>query len=130
MDDALCAGGPVAGVGRADSVTHGTWVLEGLGGNSVAGLAEYMPTLRFGADGEVSGSDGCNRVRGGYATAGTALSFIAIASTRMGCTQGEALAQAFAAALSITQSYELQDGVLSLFDQSGQEIMRFGQGDG
>jgi heat shock protein HslJ len=122
-----CAAGPDAGSVPAGSVTSGTWVLESLGGNPVAGLAEHLPTLRFGADGEVSGADGCNRIHGRYATDGPALSFSALASTRMGCTQGEALAQAFAAALSITLSYELDSGVLSLFDSHSTEIMRFAQ---
>ena len=108
----------------------GTWVLERLGGNSVEGLSEHLPSLRFGADGEVSGADGCNRIHGRYATEGSALSFSAMASTRMGCTQGEALAQAFAAALSITLSYELQGGALLLFDRDDQEIMRFVQAGG
>jgi heat shock protein HslJ len=120
-----CSGLPRASSGPVDSVTQGTWVLQSVGGSSVTDMAEHLPSLRFGSDGAVSGFDGCNRVRGGYSTDGQMLSFRGVASTRMACGRGEALSQAFGAALSITQSFELQDGVLSFFDGTGQAIMRF-----
>jgi heat shock protein HslJ len=122
-----CSGLPGTGGSSPTTMTDGAWVLTDLGGGAVGDMAEHLPTLSFGADGMVSGSDGCNRLRGGYTTDGQMLSFEAMASTRMACTHGEALAQAFGAALSITQSYRLDGDALTLFDGTGEPIMRFEQ---
>lgn len=47
--------------------------------------APGRPWLRFGADGRVSGSDGCNRLMGGWSLEGDVVSLRRMASTMMFC---------------------------------------------
>jgi heat shock protein HslJ/membrane-bound inhibitor of C-type lysozyme len=59
------------------------WVVSKLSG--VLAIAEPPATLRFGADGRVSGSSSCNRYSGGYTLTGEGLTFSQMASTRRAC---------------------------------------------
>ena len=62
-----------------------SWTLVSIGGTPVA--EGSGPHLTFGADGQASGSTGCNSMSGTYATDGAALTFGPMAMTRMACEE-------------------------------------------
>jgi len=124
---AACSGLPRP---EASSIglSGGEWQLRVLGGSPVDERDARVPTLRFDAE-QVSGSDGCNRISGSYSSDGQRISFGQMTSTRMACMDGMALAQAYTAALTITQSYCLDGEELVLYDGTGQALLRFVRGD-
>ena len=67
-----------------------SWTLVSIGGTPV--VEGSGPHLTFGADGNASGSTGCNSMTGTYATDGAALTFGPMATTRMAC-EGDLMAQ-------------------------------------
>jgi len=96
----------------ADAGLAGTsWVLSALSGNMP--LQGTTVTLNFGADGTVSGSDGCNRFTTTYTEDGSNLTFAQPgASTMMACDEAVMnQATAFMAALAATNNFT------SAFDQ-------------
>ena len=74
------------------------------------------PHLMFGADGNASGSTGCNSLSGTYATDGTALTFGPLATTRMACEESlMAQEAAVLEALAAVSGWEIDaDGRLHL----------------
>lgn len=94
------------------------WILVSL--NGVEPLADNEITLRFDADGQVSGSSGCNRYFGGYRQPGdNRLEIGPLAGTRKFC-QGEPGQQEkrYLDALQATTGYVLNDR-LRLFQTTG-----------
>ncbi|WP_409525628.1 META domain-containing protein [Nitrincola sp. MINF-07-Sa-05] len=83
------------------------------------------PVLAFLPDGRVAGSDGCNRLMGGYQEQGRQLSFTQMASTRMACVDGMEVADSFNYLIALVRSYEIKDDLLELFSDSGELLMRF-----
>src|SRR5690242_13082597 len=74
-----------------------SWNAVEVNGTAVAGdvtASERRPHLVFGADGRVSGSDGCNRLTGPYSVNGSnGLAFGPLAGTRMACPGTDELAR-------------------------------------
>jgi len=68
--DATAAAGPI-----------GRWLAEDIRGGGVIDRVQMV--LEIAADGAISGSGGCNAMRGTAIIAGDAIAFGAIASTRM-----------------------------------------------
>jgi heat shock protein HslJ len=68
-----------------------SWTLVSVGGNAPVEGADAW--LAFGANGEITGSTGCNNLIGGYAVDGTALTFSTIGTTRMACPSDDLMAQ-------------------------------------
>jgi heat shock protein HslJ len=60
-----------------------SWTLVSIGGAPV--VEGSGPHLTFAANGNASGSTGCNSMSGTYATDGAALTFGPLATTRMAC---------------------------------------------
>lgn len=83
------------------------------------------PTLVFLPDGRVAGSDGCNRLMGGYHEQGQELHFTQLASTLMACVEGMETADKFNQLITEVRRYHLSEGVLELFSDSGDLLMRF-----
>lgn len=79
--------------------------------------------IRFDA-GRVMGNDGCNRLVGTATVDGNALRIGPLAGTRMACLQGQAEADAFAAALARVQRYAIRGEVLELADAEGATLLR------
>jgi heat shock protein HslJ len=98
---------------RLQSYTNGQ-------GGVVTPLPQSELTARFGSDGAIGGSSGCNTYRGPYTLDGEALTFGALATTRMACP-APILDQerAFLAALQSTTGFSLADGRLTLVDETG-----------
>ncbi len=107
---------PVSGTPSATLGLDGTsWVVTRI--NASAVLTGTNVTMAF-ADGQVSGSNGCNRYFGPYTLAGSAFSAPRLASTQMACdaavmTQEQAFMKALAAAVTLRPAgtgLELLDG--------------------
>lgn len=94
------------------------WILVSL--NGVEPLADSTITLRFGTDGQVSGSSGCNRYFGGYRLSDPAqLEIGPLAGTRKFCrgALGEQ-ERRYLDALHATTGYARGEG-LRLFQTTG-----------
>jgi len=114
-------------VAAADAPLAGTrWRLAALGDEPVrAAEAARAAHLVLAAEGgRLSGSDGCNRMVGGYALDGARLSFSGIGTTRMACAEGMDVAAAFARALAATAGHRLAGDRLELLDASGGVVAR------
>jgi heat shock protein HslJ len=98
------------------------WVLATLDGNEP--LEGTTVTLRFGADGTASGSDGCNRFATTYIQDGANLTINPAAATMMMCAEPEGVmeqAAAYTAALAQTTSFTANDRQLALL--AGNQIL-------
>lgn len=69
----------------ADRLEGTHWILEDLAGAGV--LDRAQATLSFGEAGAVNGSGSCNRFMGPVTITGDAISFGALAATRMACPE-------------------------------------------
>jgi heat shock protein HslJ len=67
------------------------WILDTLLDKQVAASvpAGVQATLRFGADGRLTGSGGCNQLTGGYTATGDRITFTAVGSTKIACPGGD-----------------------------------------
>jgi heat shock protein HslJ len=94
------------------------WLLAELPGH--ARVANVNVTLAF-EDGNVFGSDGCNRFRGSYTQQGSRLEVSAqMAATMMACPDDvTAQARAFVAALAGARSHAVEGGRLRLLSEDG-----------
>jgi heat shock protein HslJ len=117
-----CAGEPGA---REDPLAGTGWLLDALNGGPV--LAEATVTLNFGADGRLSGSDGCNQYSTTYTLSGSSLTVSEpIATTRMACP--DAIMQqgsAYLEALGKVASYQKQGDKLNLAGADGAALATF-----
>lgn len=103
------------------------WIVEDIGGRGVVDRARV--TIAFAGDGRVAGSDGCNRFAGGYTLAGAALSFGALAGTRMACAPAlMEQEQRFHAALAAVRGWRIENGLLQLTDAAGVTVIRASRG--
>lgn len=106
----------------AASLQGTEWVVERLG---EAPLVEgSRVTLRFGAEGRLSGKASCNGYSAGYTLEGQRLTVSQPASTRMACAEPlMEQEQRFFELLEGTQRYELTpDGLLRLHAGEGRSI--------
>ena len=111
-------------------------ILLGGAGDAMAAMAaiagttwqsEGAATLKVEADGQVSGSTGCNRYSGSAELGnGMSIRFGPLATTKMAC-KGPLMAaeQAFIAALENARSYRFEAGNLLLLDGSGAVVATF-----
>jgi heat shock protein HslJ len=127
---AACAsGGGGSTTGGADasapSGLAGTkWSLEDLAGKGV--VDNSRATLEFTADTAVSGSGSCNRFRGPVTVSGGAMSFGALAATKMFC--GEAVTNQeseYFAALDAAERWEIKEPFLLIYAAGRPEPLRF-----
>jgi putative lipoprotein len=81
--------------------------------------------LVFQPGGRVTGSDGCNRITGGYHQQDDALTFGQIAGTRMACADSAEIEGAFQAALKGTARFRIAGDRLELFDGAGARVAAF-----
>ncbi len=72
------------------------------------------PHLVFQDDGKLAGSDGCNRLMGGYTTQKDQLALTPLATTRMACPDLGGSDAAFANALSGVNRWRIKDNTLEL----------------
>ncbi|MET1232920.1 MAG: META domain-containing protein [Candidatus Limnocylindrales bacterium] len=95
------------------------------GGAAVPVPDEVAATATF-AEGQVSGSNGCNGYSGPYVASGSTLTIGPLASTLMGCGPVQsALETTFMTLFQQTGSYTATSTELSLYDTSGAKTMTF-----
>lgn len=102
---------------------HSDWRVEDVSARGIPDGAQI--TLRFDADGRVSGGAGCNRYFATYAQDGKGLTIGPLGMTRMACVPAlMEIEQRFAAALSQVGAAEFDDsGALILTDASGAPLV-------
>ena len=110
-----------------DGLRERDWTLVWVSGFESMPSGVATPTIRFGADGRMTGNAGCNRASAGYTAEGDRLTFDAVMSTKRACVdpQGNALERAYLDALEATRGYRIADGQLELLDASGNVVARF-----
>lgn len=114
---------PLAYLAEQPLPLEGTaWRVDGvaIGGDAVSSTIAGADAELVFEDGRVSGTGGCNRITGGYTADGDALSFSAIATTKMLC-EATVMDQeaAIIAALEATASSSIEGTTLSLSDADG-----------
>lgn len=81
--------------------------------------------IRFDNGGIVSGSSGCNRFKGNYASGGSVLSFSKLGWTKMECSAPKMnIEQAIQSALAETRSFKIVEGKLQLLGSDGAALAR------
>lgn len=100
------------------------WVLTSMSGS--APVAGSSITLNL-AQGNVSGSAGCNQYRGPYTANGSSLAFGAIAATKRACAEDDRNAQetAYLDALSRVKSFQVTGDRLLLMDAGGVTLLEY-----
>jgi heat shock protein HslJ len=105
------------------------WTLESFHtADSVSsGIAGTSITATFGADGQVSGSAGCNRYVARYNGTGTSLSIGPAGSTKMYCGEPGVMLQenTYLALLSKINTFAVEGDRLTLKDGAGATILSF-----
>lgn len=100
------------------------WLAEDIRGGGV--IDNVQTTLSISAGGEVSGSGGCNNLRGTAQLDGNSLAFGAIATTRKMCPPAVMDQEAkFLRALELTREFRFDGPYLKFLDGTGTELVRF-----
>jgi putative lipoprotein len=126
---ALAAAGLMAmadGVGATEASLIGTsWRAETILGRPVIDIA--ASTVTIGADGQVTGSGGCNRYFGPAEIGGGRLSFGLLGATQMACSEAIMDQEMrFFEALSSAERWELDEhGLLLIHSTGADEPSRF-----
>ena len=81
--------------------------------------------LVFQADGRMSGSDGCNRIAGGYEVKEDRIAFGQTLGTRMACPGTGEVEQGFRAALKDANRWRIAGDRLELLDAAGARLAVF-----
>lgn len=108
----------LAAPAAAQTLTGADWRVTVLSGGDLP--AGVQPLIGF-ADGRVSGHSGCNRFMGSYAQDGTALTFGALAGTKMAC-EADLMAveqRMFGALSAVRQMAMTPGGALELLGEAG-----------
>ena len=120
----------VPGVVQAQrSLAGPEWRLVSLGpsGAEADVIQGTTVTARFGEDGRVSGSTGCNSYSGTYEVRGETISFGRLISTRRACLDQNANEQErrFLAALEAANRFRLAGERLTIFSDRGRSVLTF-----
>ena len=125
VNASVTGGGGAEGTTR-DALDDTSWNLVALMGEDIDPALPTV-TVRFDADGTLSGFDGCNRYRGAFSVAGTAIYIPSeMATTRAACREPLASrASAYAEALGSAASFAIDANRLSLQDAAGKQVAVF-----
>lgn len=110
--------------GGAVSLDGTRWTLSEISGSPAAPGASVTLEL---ADGQATGSGGCNQYRAPYTASGTTLAFGPAVSTKRACTEQALNAQetAYFDALGRVASYTVSNDRLVLRDAAGTTLLTF-----
>jgi heat shock protein HslJ len=105
---AACATAPIPSASAAPTLGDTAWTVMTVGGSGT--LVDARPTMAFGADGQVTGTSGCNSYGGPYTLDGDAIQVGELASTLILC-EGDRGSQemAFMAALRGVQTWRITE---------------------
>jgi heat shock protein HslJ len=105
------------------------WRLVSLGrvGAGTAIVSGNGVTLKFGNDGRVSGSGGCNSFGGGYRIQGDRVTFSQMISTRRACVDTNANRQEsqYLQALDSANRFRVTSRQLSIYYDNGRSVLEF-----
>jgi copper homeostasis protein (lipoprotein) len=101
------------------------WRLTQLAGKPVTGAEGREAHLIFAAGGRLGGSDGCNRVTGGYELTGDTFTVGKVSVTRMACSGSADTERAFQSALNGAARLRTVGNLLELYDAAGKRLARF-----
>jgi len=106
------------------SLSETAWHIEQVGDSSVTDASKTE--LRFGGDGKVSGSTGCNNFTGSATIEGANVAFSPLAATRKACDQAlmEQEGRIFGALQSVKSFAFAVDGRLNLLGADGKSLVR------
>jgi heat shock protein HslJ len=108
----------------SESLDGSAWVLKALPPGDL--LDEVSITLAF-EDGQLAGTDGCNRFRGAYSFEDDGIRIGLLAGTMIACPEPiMQQASRFTDALGRARGVRLEDGDLLLVDEDGELLARFG----
>jgi heat shock protein HslJ len=105
-----------------------TWRLTHHAGpaGDLASVPDGVVATATFADGQVSGSTGCNRYHGAYEVTGDRIALTGLAMTMMACGPAEtAVERAFTAALESAATYAVHDDTLELAGSDGRVSLLF-----
>lgn len=109
---------------ESERLVGGPWLAEDIQGRGVIDNAQSTITIEAG--GAVSGSGGCNRIRGSVTIDGARLAFSPLATTRMMCAPALMdQEQKFLRVLEATRSFRFEGTQLKFLDAAGAELIRF-----
>ncbi|MCK9257385.1 MAG: META domain-containing protein [Sulfurospirillaceae bacterium] len=83
------------------------------------------PHIVLHSNGNLSGSDGCNLLIGGYESKKDKINFSKVGSTMMACQNGMEQGALFGATLGEAHSYEIDGEQLYIFNKDGEKILVF-----
>ena len=110
--------------GQSGKLENTNWKLTTL--NKQPALAEAMPKIGFGSDGQLAGSTGCNQFSGTYSISGKKLTIEVGPMTLMACDEPVMKQeQDFLVALAATSTYIVDNNTLTLEGESGKELATF-----
>jgi heat shock protein HslJ len=114
-------------IGQQQSPIPGSWTLISFSDGSAwhTLLPGTEITASFSDGGKLSGSAGCNRYFAAYETTGVSLAIGGIGSTEMYCEGTMNQEMTYLRLLSTAWAFRVEEGALSISDQSGQEILRY-----
>lgn len=81
-----------------------------------------IPSLAFNNN-ALTGSDGCNRMMGGYTVKGTQIAFSQMAKTRMACLNATDVPEKFSQALDQVTQYKVSKHKLELMNADGKTLV-------
>ncbi len=120
---------PAAPSAAVESLASTQWQLQALGApdSETLTLEAASVTLEFGADGQATGSGGCNSYSSQYRVRDNELAFSPIISTRKACIDNDAMQQEqqFFAALQTASQFELAANQLTISYDEGQGVLTF-----
>jgi heat shock protein HslJ len=113
-------------------LTQNTWTLQSYidpGGVLVPAISGSPATARFGTDGKVSGSAGCNQYIANYTTGDLAISISPPVMTERYCENHTVMQQESAFFSDLTKAVELRvnESNLFLYDTTGKPVLVFGK---
>ena len=116
-----------------NGLTTGRWVLQSYStrGSLNIPLPGTEITARFGADGSLSGSAGCNNYNGGFMAYDQTLRISKISSSQVLCAEPAGVMEQegdFLTLLKQAAKMKISAGQLDVFDSSGNRIMVFSNG--
>ena len=119
----------VPAVVQAQNLTETGWQLVSFGpsGSETRVVPGTTVTARFGEDGRVGGSTGCNNYGGTYEVRGDTISIGRLISTKRACLDQNANEQErrFLGALEAANSFRLTSGRLTITSQRGRTALNF-----
>lgn len=120
QNQSISAGNPLADT---------EWMLTSFGVGNVGNplIAGTTITLKFGSDGRVGGSGGCNSFGGNYSVSGNTVSISRVISTRRACVNAgmNQQEQRFLRALESVETFRLSGNSLVIFHDDGRNRLQF-----